>query len=145
MSGPYGYGGGLFSSGTVVLTGSAIHDNLGYFAGGDIYNFGALAMTNSQVYSNAGQFGGGLANERGVAMVIDSMVYSNTATHGIGGGLENTGSLSMTNDQIFSNAADFDRRWNCQYGFLRPPPARSMTMWAFTVAVGCTTRGHLPC
>ena len=114
----YGYGGGLFSFGTVVLTGSEIHDNVGYAGGGGIESIGVLTVTNSQLYNNAGQFGGGLFSVRGAATLIDSMLYSNTATLGIGGGLTNAGTMSMTNDLIFGNAADSTGGGVTNYGFL---------------------------
>jgi len=95
-------GGGLYNSGTLAITNSAIRGNTASRGdGGGLYNNnnGTLAITNSMISSNTASGGGGLYNS-GALTIINSAIRDNT-----NGGLYNKGTLAITNSAIISNTA----------------------------------------
>ena len=65
---PFGYGGGIYNLGTVMITNSTINGNTVGNYGGGIANSGTLTITNSTVSGNSafgthdGQLSGGIDN-----------------------------------------------------------------------------------
>jgi hypothetical protein len=125
----YNYGGGVYNgsggSATLSILSSTISGNHGYYAGGGIYNDASnggsatLSIMNSIVsnnlayfsegYYNSGGAGGGIYNGGGTLMITNSIVRNNYAGApdpfpvGIGGGIYNYGTLTITNSTINSN------------------------------------------
>ena len=114
ISGGYtetGNGGGIYNSGTLMLTNTTISNNL-VFAGGNgggIYNSGTLTLTNTTVSSNsvfAGDNGGGIYNS-GTLTMTNTTVSSNWLSFpGYGGGIYNSesGTLTMTDTVVSGNS-----------------------------------------
>lgn len=96
----FGYGGGIYNSGTLMVTDCTIKGNSTMFFGygGGIYNFGKLTVTDSVISENTMTAGGGIAND-GTATVKNSTIKGNTAL-GNGGGIFNTGTLTVTGGSI---------------------------------------------
>jgi large repetitive protein len=91
-AGPNSYGGGIFSHGTLTLSGDALtHNRAG--AGGGVANAGgSLTVTSSKVdANNGGQFGGGgiqnggPMNVPGSVLVMSSTITGNVTTNEGGG------------------------------------------------------------
>jgi hypothetical protein len=59
---------------------------------------------NSPIYSNTAQSNGGGLDNYGTLAVTNSLIYSNTAQYG-GGILNDSGTLTVTNSLIYSNTA----------------------------------------
>ena len=129
-SAQYDNGGGVYNDGsggnaTLTILSSTISGNHGYYAGGGIYNDASnggsatLSIMNSIVsnnlayfsegYYNSGGAGGGIYNGGGTLMITNSIVRNNYAGApdpfpvGIGGGIYNYGTLTITNSTINSN------------------------------------------
>lgn len=96
-------GGGLYSSGTAVLADSTIISNTApQDNGGGVYNTGVLKLIHSGVLSNAARAGGGIWNE-GILEVATSQVVANR-DQGSGAGIFSSGSLTVTNSTLFGNS-----------------------------------------
>jgi hypothetical protein len=76
-------------------------DNASVFGGVLNWNVGTLTLVQTTVGNN---IGGGLDNT-GALTVIDSTISENENTTGDGGGIYNVGSLTLTNSTVSSNAA----------------------------------------
>ncbi len=73
-------GGGIYTSGTVMLSNSIINENHAEISGGGIYNNGELSLYSTDVYENSvdeGSTGSGIAND-GSLSVEGSNVYANS-------------------------------------------------------------------
>ncbi len=111
-------GGGIFNSGTLTVSGSAIADDSAYYyglvGGGGIYNDGTLTVSNSTLTQDSCNVaaGGGLYND-GTLTVSDSTVANNSASSWFGGGIYSDGTLTVSDSTIADNAAsDGDGIWN---------------------------------
>ncbi|MDQ4121516.1 MAG: carboxypeptidase-like regulatory domain-containing protein [Acidobacteriota bacterium] len=113
-----GNGGGIYSSGTLNISGSSIYNNnaTGGFLSGDgggIYNQGGTAsINNSTVRDNqADNSGGGIANDSGTVNITRSTIGSATPlgsnrAGNSGGGIFNVdGTTNLTNSTISGNFA----------------------------------------
>lgn len=118
-----GLGGGIYSTGTLALTGRThIFQNQvagccstalsGPNQGGGVYSAGSLVINDStlaenSVVNNAGPAptsGGGLFNT-GTAQISKSTIAYNTVQQCCGGGIYNAGTMRLTNVTISSNMA----------------------------------------
>ena len=91
-AGPNSYGGGIFSHGTLTLSGDALTGNQAGAGGGVANAGGSLTVTGSKIETNnGGQFGGGgiqnggPANIPGSVLVMSSTVSGNVTTNEGGG------------------------------------------------------------
>jgi TIR domain len=115
-----GLGGGINNSGTLTVTNRTIISNnsvsgIGINQGGGINNSGKLTLVNSIVSHNevTGNgdglgTGGGIENtDTGTLMVISSVISANKAVNStnssFGGGIENLGTLTVTNSTFSGN------------------------------------------
>ncbi len=117
-----GFGGAIMSkdTSTVTITDSHISDNIAKSTsdqgqGGGIANEGKLTVTKSTFSGNMATshdgtgFGGGINNNiTGIVTVSDSTLSNNTASggsnhNGQGGGISNSGKLTVTNSTLFGN------------------------------------------
>ena len=124
------HGGGIRNAGTLTLENSTVSgssagrdsgcrtDDLELLCseGGGIWNAGTLTLMGSTVSGNAAHFGGGIANRGGNLTLIDSDVSMNSAEgcRGVGaivcsggGGLWNSGTLTMQNSTASGNVSDW--------------------------------------
>jgi hypothetical protein len=123
------HGGGIRNEGTLTLTNSTVsessagHGNdcrtddaaLPCFEGGGIWSEGTLTLIGSRISSNSAHFGGGVANREGSLSVTDSAVLMNSAEGcqaaavlcSGGGGVWNSGLLTMQSSTISENRADW--------------------------------------
>lgn len=98
-----GVGGGIFNSGTLIISNIALSNNSAGDNGGGIYNQGLLEINNSTLSGNAALCGGGTYNDNGTLTVNQSTLSSNTSQ--FGGGICNTGVLTMSNSTLSGNSA----------------------------------------
>ncbi len=99
--------GGIFSNGTITVTGCTISDNsVPGGNGGGIWSSGTATITDSMILDNSAphDFGGGIDNS-GTMTITDSLVENNTAR--AGGGIWNLGHLTITNSTISDNLSTF--------------------------------------
>lgn len=105
-----GTGGALYNDGCEVeisnttFTGNEALDNLG--RGGAIANMqpGNLGMTDSILQANTGFDGGGLFNDTNATVALDAVrLLDNESSYG--GGIENSGTLEVTDSLIDGNSA----------------------------------------
>jgi predicted outer membrane repeat protein len=108
-------GGGIANHGTLVLHDSQVAQNTALSSGGGIDNAGSLSIQSSLVISNTSRDsagstggGGGLYNEGGGsrAIVEDTRFEGNQATQG--GGVYNSGAITITHSLILNNTASED-------------------------------------
>ena len=110
----YGHGGGVYNGrlGTLRMTGCTVSNNSGAGYGGGLANSGGTlsltycTLSGNSTASEQGQpfgLGGGLDNN-GTATLTDSTVSGNSA-YIRGGGIDNGGSLSLTNCTVSGNSA----------------------------------------
>ncbi len=117
LFGQYG-GGGICNRGTATVTRSTIISNTatGYSSGGGggIYNNGRLTLAYSAVQTNTaladargsyGGFGGGIMNWQGGALVVQHSTLAGNSADRDGGGIENIGTLTVTQSTVSGNAA----------------------------------------
>ena len=122
-------GGGIRNEGTLTLrnttvsgssagrdTGCRTTDpNLLCSEGGGIWNAGTLTLMDSTVSGNSAPFGGGISNRDGSLTVIDSVIRMNSADGcrvgdafcSFGGGVWNSGVLTVGNSTVSGNASDW--------------------------------------
>ncbi|WP_251159243.1 hypothetical protein [Caniella muris] len=98
-------GGGLYSTGTVLLEGGDVADNRASFGGG-VFNAGTLHERSAVVSGNTADSGAGVYN-RGTASVEGGSIVGNAAdgVQGSGGGVYNTGRLVLGEGIIAGNRA----------------------------------------
>ncbi len=103
------FGGGIFNShGTLNLVGTTVSQNRGTFGGG-IYNLaGGLSLQNTLLSENTASRGGGLFNNGGVLIGSFVGVQSNVADGTDGGGVFNSGTISLQNSILNENSAKRD-------------------------------------
>ena len=85
ISDDFGLGGGIWSDGTLLSTGSTVSGNVAGVEGGGIYNSGNLTLINTTVSGNvAGTAGGGIHSDDSTVDValINSTVANNSAPDG---------------------------------------------------------------
>ena len=109
-AGTYGFGGGIYSEGTLTLNDSQVTNNIAMGegnAGGGITHWsssGPLTVTRSMVSGNSTWEGGGLAVD-GTVTITDSTISGNQATQYDGGGiLSYSGALTVTNSTVSENS-----------------------------------------
>lgn len=103
---PGGGGGGIVNAGTgtLILANSTVGGNTAGIAGG-IRNDGSLHITNGTLSGNSACCGAGIYNDLNGTLTLDtSTVMSNTATDD-GGGINNTGLLTITTSTVAGNTA----------------------------------------
>jgi predicted outer membrane repeat protein len=99
-----GLGGAIYNAGELALQNSILADNYGELAGGGILNSGTAFITQDTFINNSGNYGGGLEN-RGTVILENSNITSNTTTYGMGGGVHNTGQLTVTESTFAGNSS----------------------------------------
>lgn len=93
----FGAGGGIYNTGTIVLTNVTVSDNHAYSVGG-IYNKGSATLINVTVSGNGAFSVGGIGNS-GTATLTNVTMSGNTAD--TGGGISHSGgSLTLKNTLI---------------------------------------------
>lgn len=102
-------GGGMGSTGTLMLAGGRIEDNGATGSvgtGGGLYNAGAAVLAGVTLSGNTALNGGGISNggDRGMKL-INSTISNNKAAWSIGGGIYNEASLEITNSTVSGNVA----------------------------------------
>lgn len=105
------YGGGVFNDGTLVLTESAVSDNVAGTGGGGIWNRDALTVTDSTLSDNsAGYYGGGISSGPRASLDVSDSVLSGDSVDAIGveypeyaygGGIDADGTAAVT-DSVFA-------------------------------------------
>ena len=101
-------GGGIFTNNTLTISSSSVLNNTAR-AGGGITNFGDVTVTNSTFSGNeATNNGGAIANSVagpsiGVVDILNSTIAQNTAPDTLGGGILNSGTLSVRNTILANN------------------------------------------
>jgi hypothetical protein len=115
--------GGVFieESGTLRVHRSTISNNSSLFRSGGIFNTGKLVVTQSVITNNTGPSSGGIENW-GVATLTQSLIANNVANDGNGipndgGGISNSGKLTLIDSTVLSNRASSCDEPNCS-----PPP-----------------------
>ncbi len=106
-SGSASNGAGIYSNGTLTLTGSTVSGNNATKRAAGIYNNGGtLTLTNSTVSGNTGNYFGSIHNNGGTVTLINSSVSGNSANDG--GGIMNFygGTLTLTNSTVSGNSAN---------------------------------------
>jgi len=105
VSGPAS-GGGIYNNGSLTVIGSTISGN-GAGSGAGIFSTGALTLTASTVNGNTASpngLGGGLLITGTQSQTItNSTITGNTAASG--GGIDNQGTLAITNSTVSDNIA----------------------------------------
>ncbi len=102
------YGGGVFvgTGATLTLDHCSVTGNTATTSGGGIENRGTLTVTNSEIAVNqGGSLGaGGINNQAGAVLTVaNSTIAGNQAL--LGAGIENRGTLIVTNSTISDNTA----------------------------------------
>lgn len=102
-------GGGVFSRGQLTITGSGISGNSSGMAvsvGGGVASLGGLTIRNTTIDGNIAREGAGVFHAGPTPGVIDrSGFYNNNATV-FGGGILNTGTLTLVNSTVTGNRAE---------------------------------------
>lgn len=112
-------GGGIciFNEGTLNMHGGTISNNNGW-TGGGIYSYGGHAnLKGGSIYSNTAMNGAGVVNGGGWMALDGVLIHSNTANkndYGYGGGIQNSGILTLTSGSVDRNTAfnDGGGIWN---------------------------------
>jgi predicted outer membrane repeat protein len=73
------FGGAIYSTGTVTITGSAISSSTAQEQGGGIFSSGTLSITNSTIESNTARYGNSIYVYSGTATVTNVTMRSNSA------------------------------------------------------------------
>src|SRR5262249_52972472 len=79
---------------TAAISGLTLSNGFADYGGG-ISNMGTLELTNCTVNDNTAHFGGGIYN--GGTLVITNSTISGSSSNFQGGGIENIGTLELTN------------------------------------------------
>ena len=97
-------GGGIWNSGTLMLTDSTISGNAAITAGGGILSNRPLTVKDSTISGNSADLGGGLYSAT-TLKITNSTISGNSATDN-GGGIYNFGgTLTLTDSTISGNSA----------------------------------------
>jgi predicted outer membrane repeat protein len=103
-------GGGIYADGTLTQTNVTLSGNSAG-SGGGIDNHGTANLTNGTLSSNSALYGGGgIYNEPGATATLTNVTISSNSVTNIsssvyGGGIENYGSLALTNSTLSGNSA----------------------------------------
>lgn len=118
-------GAGITNDGVMILDNVTVRNNVADelvgdvsicadCAGGGIYNLSVMTITNSIIHGNMAKYGGGIDNAINSAISATNVeVYGNTAQNNpadpdsAGGGIENLGTLTLTNSTVRNNEAPF--------------------------------------
>ncbi|MGD0259625.1 MAG: right-handed parallel beta-helix repeat-containing protein [Verrucomicrobiota bacterium] len=101
------WGGGLFLSGTNILSGCTINGNSGDVdGGGGVANFGTLTMLNCTVSQNDAPAGGGGMVNDGTLTLSSCTIVSNYSYYAQSGGVENSGTLYSQNSIFAGNTTN---------------------------------------
>ena len=107
-------GGGIanYNDSTLILDNSAVQHNQAILGGG-IFNQGTLTMLASSVSSNTAEAGGGIsASDDSTIVISDTTIAGNHASQNVmaveasGGGIRNSGRLTLVNSTITGNSAE---------------------------------------
>ncbi|MCA9110827.1 MAG: tandem-95 repeat protein, partial [Planctomycetaceae bacterium] len=106
--------------------------------GGGIQNDGTLTLTDSTVSGNtANDGGGGISNETGGSVLLmQSTVSGNTAVRFTGGGIHNSGTLTVEHSTIVGNSAGTDG------GGLVSTALEAIATFSHTLLAGNTADGN---
>lgn len=100
-------GGGFFSQVQLKLQSSSVSSNTAMNDGGGIYSMNELILQQSTIDANTGEDGAGIYN-MARADIENSTLANNTAhMAGIGGGIWNVGSLTLTASTVTGNSAGY--------------------------------------
>ena len=104
-AGPFGFGGGIRSLGTLTLNRCAVVGNSAVVGGG-VYNAGVLTVNNCTLANNSvsGGNGGGIYSFAGTLTVNNSTIANNGGAN-LGGGICNLDTLNLTNSIVCNNTA----------------------------------------
>jgi len=100
-----GYGGGIFDSGTLIVTGTTFSGNSASRGGGGIFNYtGTVTVTNSTFSGNsAGEQGGGIETNPRTTLTVTNSTFANNSAP-IGGGIFNdNAAVTVTNTILAGN------------------------------------------
>jgi predicted outer membrane repeat protein len=94
-------GGGIYSSGAKVTVAASTFSNNQAETGGGIGNSGTLKVTSSAFSGNGPSLGGGggIENDRGETLGVTNSTFSDNDS----GGIQNSGTLTVTNCTFFDN------------------------------------------
>ena len=104
-------GGGIYSQGGFVeIEGGTIFENDAYVSGGGIYFYGGNAnrLKGGSIYRNTARNGAGVSNGGGPMLLDGALIYGNIANKdgkGLGGGIMNSGKLTLKSGSIDHNTA----------------------------------------
>lgn len=119
------FGAGITNEGIMALDDVTVYNNVADeivggisvcddCAGGGIYNLNVMTITNSIIHSNTAKFGGGIDNAFMATLLATGVeVYDNSVSNNpgdpdaAGGGLENQGTLTLTNSVVRDNGAPY--------------------------------------
>jgi CSLREA domain-containing protein len=104
-------GGGVSSSGTLIISNCTFSGNSATSRGGAIEKVvGTLTITNSTFSGNTAPDGGSIYNDSGTVTITDSTFSGNSAPSGYGGGIYNSnGLLTIVNSTFSGNSAYLGR------------------------------------
>ena len=97
----------------LTLTGVTVRNGRHATTGAGLLNAGWLYMSDSVVISNtltgvnASDTGGGLSNQLGAVSNIQRVVFQGNVSSGLGGGISNDGTLTVSASLILSNSTAF--------------------------------------
>ena len=98
-------GGGIWNNDTMTMISSTLVSNSSTSDGGGINNYATLTVTHSTLLSNTADYGGGISNANSLAATISSSTFLSNTASSYGGGIENEGTLTVTNSTLVSNAS----------------------------------------
>ncbi|WP_254446759.1 choice-of-anchor Q domain-containing protein [Dolichospermum sp. UHCC 0259] len=101
-------GGGIYNDGVLTLVNSTVADNKVdgfYHGGGGIYNGGQAILLGTTIKNNTADSGGGIQSS-GTLTISNSTIYNNTS-QGFGGGIYHSGTTSLINSTVSGNQADY--------------------------------------
>ena len=99
-------GGGIDTTVALSMINTTFISNTAGFRGGGVNNYvGVMSIGNSSFSRNtSGGYGGGLSNDAGTANIGSSTFNDNVSQNG--GGLQNSGTLNLTNSTVSTNQAN---------------------------------------
>ena len=99
-------GGGIANEGIVTAKNSNFDsNNAPGYNGGGIFNDGSFTLTDSDVSNNLAIDGGGIDNEPSCTMTITGSSLSNNIGIYYAGGIENYGTMTLSDSNLYSNTA----------------------------------------
>jgi hypothetical protein len=98
------YGGGIDIEGKAMLSNAALSGNTGTVAGGGIFNAGNTTLSNSTLSGNSGSLAGGGIDNNGTLTLTNATLSGNTA-YSSGGGIANERIATVSNSTLSGNSA----------------------------------------